>query len=126
MKIFRTILGFGLLASSFVGQTASTAGDAGGAVLNYGGAAVKNVGSFAEGVGYYTRAGSQWVGEKSANLASYSEKLIFAQDGYNHQTFEFKNQLVEDSDSEFGDYVLFEPRKYTNEETFAGALNIIY
>ena len=124
MKIFRTILGFGLLASSFVGQTTSTVGDAGGAVLNYGGAAIKNVGSFAEGVGYYTRAGSQWVGEKSANLASYSEKLIFAQDGYNHQTFEFKNQLVEDI--EFGDYVLVEPRKYTSEEMLADALNIIY
>ncbi len=44
MKIFRTILGFGLLASSFVGQTTSSVGDAGGAVLNYGGIAIKNVG----------------------------------------------------------------------------------
>ncbi len=83
------------MAFSTVGDVTSKTTKIGAGAIEYGAYGVKKVAQFAEATGYYAKESSKWTEKKSNDLYNYSQKLIYQQDGYNHQTFDFNEKMVD-------------------------------
>lgn len=83
------------MAFSAVGDVASKTTKIGAGAVEYGAYGAKKVAQFAETTGYYAKEGSKWTEKKSNDLYNYSQKLIYQQDGYTYQSFDFNEEVVD-------------------------------
>jgi len=102
MKITK-MLGLACLAFSVVGDAASKTTKVGAGIVEYGAYGAKKVAQFTEATGYYAKEGSKWTEKQSNDLYNYSQKLIYQQDGYTCQSFDFNDEVI-DGDWTFIDY----------------------